>query len=187
MADLKDSILKSPTGQRMLSRVSPIYDNSYVGLWLFEAIGQEYDELWQIMDEFPLQLFPETATWSLGLWERRYGLTVPSASTIEERRMNIKIKRDARPPMNPARIEALAETITGAEASVKEGVAPFTFQLILSNDTDYSAAKLEETIKTYKPAHMSCDIIRVITLSGAPLYYGSALCQSVVFEFTERG
>lgn len=184
MTDLKDSILKSPTGQRMLSRVSPIYDNSYVGLWLFEAIGQEYDELWQIMDEFPLQLFPETATWSLGLWERRYGLSVPSASSIEERRMNIKIKRDARPPMNPARIKSIAETITGGEVEILENYKPFCFRLTISDNAQVD--RLEEVINTYKPAHMSCDIIRAFELGGDTTnYYGGALGTSILFVFSE--
>ena len=37
----RDVIITSPTAEKMLKRVSPIYDDSYVGLWIFQAIGIE--------------------------------------------------------------------------------------------------------------------------------------------------
>ena len=41
------------------------YDNSYVGKWLYEVMGQEYDTAREIAEDILNQLFPETATWGL--------------------------------------------------------------------------------------------------------------------------
>lgn len=36
-----DKFPESEAAKRMLSRISPIYDNSYVGKWLYEVMGRE--------------------------------------------------------------------------------------------------------------------------------------------------
>ena len=52
----------SPSAVRMLSRISPIYDKSYVGKWIFEVMGLEMDDVRLRFDELKAQAFPETAT-----------------------------------------------------------------------------------------------------------------------------
>ena len=37
--ELMRSILKNQKAQEIIDYVSPIYGNSYVGLWIYEAIG----------------------------------------------------------------------------------------------------------------------------------------------------
>ena len=39
-----DNLPSSPTGKRMLSRVSPIYDDSYFMKSFYQALGEEWDE-----------------------------------------------------------------------------------------------------------------------------------------------
>ena len=53
----------SESAKRQLGYVTAgFYDNSYVGKWIFQVIGQEYDDARKIMQELPAQMFPETAT-----------------------------------------------------------------------------------------------------------------------------
>lgn len=66
----------NPTALRMLSRISPIYDRSYVGKWIFEVMGADMDDVRLRFEELRAQAFPETATWGLFYWEQRYGLPV---------------------------------------------------------------------------------------------------------------
>lgn len=87
--NLRETMLTSPSGQRMIDRVTPIYDDSYIGLAMFQAIGLEYDKLWEIARTLPLQLFPESVTWGMELWERRYGITPVEGKTLEERRQKV--------------------------------------------------------------------------------------------------
>lgn len=62
--------------QRMISRVSPIYERSYVAKWLYEVMGQEVDDAEIRFSELREQANPETATWALRYWEQRYGIEV---------------------------------------------------------------------------------------------------------------
>ena len=67
MSDMIEKILSNDVARRMLTRISPIYDESYIGLWVNEAISREYVSLWEIVNTLADQLFPETATWGIEL------------------------------------------------------------------------------------------------------------------------
>lgn len=61
----------SESAKNMIASVSDgFYDNSYVGKWLYEVMGQEYDTAREIAEDILNQLFPETATWGLMYHER---------------------------------------------------------------------------------------------------------------------
>lgn len=79
------------------------YDKAYVGKWLFQVMGLEYDEAQKLAEELPLQMFPETATWGLKYHEIKWQLPVREHLPDEERRKLIFQKRDDRPPMTPYR------------------------------------------------------------------------------------
>ena len=52
----------SESAKNMIASVSDgFYDNSYVGKWLYEVMGQEYDTAREIAEDILNQLFPETA------------------------------------------------------------------------------------------------------------------------------
>ena len=53
---LRDEIITSKTARADAQRGCRIYDNSYVGLWIFEALGREYDRTWEIIETMPAQL-----------------------------------------------------------------------------------------------------------------------------------
>lgn len=91
----------------MMGMISPIYDNSYVGKWIFEVMSVPLSLAQDTINELREQAFPETATWSLPYWEQSYGLPTNEALSIEERRSRVISKRNYRKPMNPARIEML--------------------------------------------------------------------------------
>ena len=57
----------SPYGADMLECIDSggFYKDSYVGKWLFQVMGLEYDDALSIVGELPRQMFPETATWGL--------------------------------------------------------------------------------------------------------------------------
>lgn len=48
----------SESAKRQLGYVTAgFYDRSYVGKWIFQVIGMEYDEARKILEEFPKQFF----------------------------------------------------------------------------------------------------------------------------------
>lgn len=104
----------SSSAQRMLDDVSAgFYEKSYVGKWLFQVMGLEYDDAFQLVQELPEQFFPETATWGLKYHEMKWQLPVRENLGYEERRRLIYRKRDYRAPMTPYRMENMLKNATG--------------------------------------------------------------------------
>lgn len=74
------------TAKDMLSMISPIYDRSYVGKWIFQVMAAPLELARETVEDMKNQAFPETATWSLPWWEERYGITGNEGKPLEERR-----------------------------------------------------------------------------------------------------
>ena len=157
MSTLREIIITSDAAERMLNNTTPIYDNSKIALYMFEAIGREYDAVSAILDELPAQLNPETATWLLPLWERRFGLITDESLSLEERRRRIRLRRKHIGAFNPQKVKELAENLTGLIARVAENVGPYTFAVYLSA-TMTSDDALRRQIKKLKPSHQSFEI-----------------------------
>lgn len=158
---LRYTIITSPSAEKMLGRVSPIYDNSYVGLWLFEAIGREYDGLREIVDTFPDQLFPQSVTWAIELWEQRYGITPRPSQALEERRAAIKAARAKSAAFTPFVLEQYIYNLTGRQAEVVDHIDDFTFGVYIDN-TDGMRNAIVDDIEAYinknKHSHMSYNL-----------------------------
>lgn len=111
----------SESALRMLGNVTQgFYDNSYVGKWLYQVMGLEYDEARNLVEELPLQMFPETATWGLMYHEMKWQLPVRNNLSYEERRQLIYQKRDYRAPMTPHRMETYLKNATGFKVYVAD-------------------------------------------------------------------
>ena len=96
----------SESAKRQLSYVTKgFYDTSYIGKWIYQVMGLEYDEAKRIVEELPLQFFPETATWGLKYHEIKWQLPIRENLSYEERRRFIYQKRDAKAPMTPCHME----------------------------------------------------------------------------------
>ncbi len=146
----------SPAAKRMIKTVSPIYDKSYVGKWLFQVMGLEMDEAWKFLEELRLQAFPETATWGIVYWEQRYHIPPDDSLTIEERRQRVIIKRGKRRPMNPARIEQFTRDVSGRQTVVTEHNEDYVFFVaILPGEAEVDYHELIKTIRSVKPSHLS--------------------------------
>lgn len=134
------------TAKDMLSMISPIYDRSYVGKWIFQVMAASMELARETVEDMKNQAFPETATWSLPWWEERYGITGNEGKSLEERRRPIVQKRNTKRPMNPHRIAALVAEISGREVEIYENVAPHTYEVIIrpgSSNVDLAAVAEE--------------------------------------------
>lgn len=111
----------SNSAKKMLSYVSDgFYDESYVGKWLFQVMGIEYDKALEIVEDLPAQFFPETATWGLMYHEIKWGLPIRENLSYEERRKLIYKKRDYRAPMTPYRMEQYLKDVIGLEVHIED-------------------------------------------------------------------
>lgn len=153
-------ILTSESGKRMLSYVSPIYDQSKVMQAIFECIGKEVDDLHTWCDDILNQFFPQTATWGLEYWENRLGIVTNTSLPIETRRKNILLKLATRTPVTPARLKSIIEAVSGVEADIVQNIAPYTFRvsLISQANGNIDVWQVNKTIKDTKPAHLAFEL-----------------------------
>ena len=55
--DLMEQILTSKSAKQMIDYVSPVYGKSRIGLWLFQVIGLELDDVKTICEDIIDQIF----------------------------------------------------------------------------------------------------------------------------------
>lgn len=150
----------SESARRMMRYITGngFYDQSYVGKWIFQIMGEEMDDARKrIEDELPYQAFPETATWGLRYHEEKYGLPVRNNLPYEERRKIILEKRNTRAPMNPYMMEKILENVTGRKVHIDDTGGPInTFTVdIEPGDNLVDVAAAIKKLKEIKQSHVS--------------------------------
>ena len=165
MTDERMTILTNDLGNQMLDMDAPIYDKSLITLWIFQAFGlflsQETqfvnDDSQQYVDSFIAQIFPQTVTWGISLWEEEYGITPDSSKSLQQRREYLQGIMFAANRVTPYTIKQLIYGITGLESNVIEDIAPFTIQIVLygyyENRTEITA-ELDKRL----PAHINYEL-----------------------------
>lgn len=151
--ELTRQILKSPSAQRMIDYVSPIYGEDYAALWLFEIMGRALDSAEEIGESLWDQTVPQTATWALPYWEEEYGVTPDPSWTIEQRQANILARIQYTAPVNPAKLAALAAAAAGVPCEIVENVAKNTFSVVLHGTTN-TLGRVKAVLDETKPAHL---------------------------------
>lgn len=147
------------TAKQMLSRVSPIYDKSYVGKWIFQVMGMEMAEARVLVESLRDQCYLERCTWGMRYWEERYGIEVNETKDLEERRAAVMSKRRRRGAMSPAALEDILEELTGRGITVEEKNQSYSFTVQIAdgeNIIDYTA--IISKINTVKPSHLGYSI-----------------------------
>lgn len=151
--ELMRQILKSERAQEMIDYVSPIYGDSYVGLWLFEVMGQAWDKVWDIFTSLRNETTPITADKLIGMWEDSYGIPHNSSLTLEQRRARLIAWRD-RGPCNPHRLAAaVSSALNGVEVEVRENIKKNTFLVVIRNVV-YDWTPAVEVLERKKPSHL---------------------------------
>lgn len=169
------------TAIRMMERISQIYDKSYVLKWIFEIMGMEMGEARAYFEELRQQPFPERTTWAIEYWERRYAIIPKPTDDLETRRRNIIMKRGARLPMNPARMEQIVDGLTGGTSTVTENVDDYTFRVSIDGAAlGMNTLSVIKEIKRRKPSHQNFDYIVVVRAKKPATLRLGGLMTSVV-------
>lgn len=154
----------SESANRMLRYVTEgFYEKSYVGKWLYQVMGMEYDSARAVFEELAAQLFPETATWGLMYHEMKWGLPVRPNLSYEERRRLIYRKRDYRSPMTPRRMEIYLENAMDFEVHVAdcndpgeygyEFEHPSVFRVVFIGEDTLDSRQARELLSGLKQSH----------------------------------
>ena len=152
--DMMRAILTDETAQRMIDFVSPIYGNSYVGLWMYQTMGVVIGEAYKLAEQLKRETNPATAELLLDYWEAHYAIPMDSSLSIEQRRNRIILKTQTRGGVSPARLAAaISSALNGVRVEITENVAKNTF---LINIREYveSIAPAVAVAERMKPAHL---------------------------------
>lgn len=181
--EMMQYILRSKMAQRIIDFVSPIYGNSYVGLWIFQAIGIVLGDTYTIAEQLRYETNPGTAELLLDYWEDHYGIPRDSSLTTEQRRIRIIAKTQSRGPCNPKRLEAaVSASLGGVPVEITENVAKNTFLVnIREYVTDFTAAVA--VLERMKPAHLIYQIrIATQTVTEAELKIAIAMTHTEKYK-----
>lgn len=181
--DLMRSVLTDEMAQRIIDWVPPVYGDSYVGLWIFQAIGTLLGEVRDICEALMYETSPATATLLLDQWEDQYGLMRDSSMTTEQRRARIVQKRLARGPCNPATLAvAVSNALGGIKVEIQENVAKNTFAVVLA-DVVEDISPAVPVLERMKPAHLIYEFrVAAQTATATKVGVGIAVTQSEIME-----
>lgn len=159
--ELMVQILQSEKAQEIIDDISQIYGNSYVGLWLIQAMGTALDELWKIVASLPSEFIPTTATWALDYWEQEYGFSKDSSLSDDQRQLRFRNKLMDKVPYNPARMESMIAGALGIPdnmVNIEENVSKNKFRVYVRRYVEDLSAAIK-LINQKKPSHLIYDIV----------------------------
>lgn len=168
--ELMRAILKNEMAQRLVDYVSPVYGNSYVALWIFQAIGTVLGESYNLGDQIKYETNPLTSTIMQDYWEEHYGIARDTSLTVAQRQNRIVSKIRTRGACNPAKLAAAVSTaLGGVKVDIHENTARNTFRVNIREyvpDITTAVAVLERM----KPAHLIYQMqVALQTVSPAEL------------------
>lgn len=158
--DLEQQIITSEEAKAFLQMVTKgFYSQSYTGLWIYEVIGREWDELRAWADGMKEEINPQTCTWSVGIWEWVYGIETDETLDLEYRRQRILAKIRSVRPINPETIRRGVAVLIGASVEaveVHDLVGPYRFEVIIHpQETPFPYNRIDPYIREIKPSHLA--------------------------------
>lgn len=158
------AIIHSPEAEAFLRTVTKgFYNRSYIGLWIYEVIGREWDELRLWSEGMRTEIHPQTCTWSIAVWEWVYGFEPDESMALEERRRRILSKVIGAKPINPEVLRRGISVVSGAEAEVTDFIAPYRFGVTLNiTNNPIPMERVLRYIYEAKPAHLSVAGVEVV-------------------------
>lgn len=110
------------------------------------------------IDDLLKQFFVETATWSLYLWETKYGIAADESKPLADRRTAVRDKMTAAGNTTAEMVRQLAIALTGYEARVVVNSTDYSFSLefLGEEDTlaDIDVSQVRKMVEQIKPAHL---------------------------------
>ena len=177
--EMMRAILTNEKAQEIIDYVSPRYGNSYVALWIFQAMGIVLGEIYDIANKLRSETSPATADLLLDYWENHYAIPKDSSLTKEQRNLRLISKTSVRGPANPKRLEAaVSAALGGVKVEITENIAKNTF-LVNVREVVGDITPAIAVLERMKQTHLIYQIqVATQTIAEADLKVAIALTHS---------
>lgn len=112
-----DIASKSPN---LMNYMPEYYQNSNAIKNMLDSHSYEVGKLLVTIEDVEKQLYINTATWGLDIWEAVYGITTNLTATYEDRREVIKAKMRGQGTITKQMLKKTAEAFSGGEVEIIE-------------------------------------------------------------------
>ena len=180
---LSTAILTDETAQRIIDYVSQIYGRSYVGLWLFEVIGEALTSVRGVADELRNETNPITANLLLDYWEAHYNIPADSTMNAKQRQARLESKLLSRGPCNPYRLAtAISSARGGVEVEITENISKNKVLVNIRSAVD-DIKPAVAVIEKKKPAHLIYEIrVAMKTVAEADIKVAIAMTRAESYK-----
>lgn len=162
-------MLHSETGKMLFEWITSIYDDCKIMIQVYEALGVQFDNVNYMFEDILKQMFPQTATWGLELWERRLNLPTNESENMENRRGKVIAKIQSKVTVNPETMAVITKNFTGADIKIIEWLKDWTFAVQTDAKSMNKAFEIHKIIKRIKPSHMAY-VLQFILQQDANMY-----------------
>lgn len=148
--------------ERLMQHMPKYYRVVAEIITLQKAIEEELKEVDLMSNDILNQFFIYTATWSLPIWERIFGLTIgDSSSNIQERRENLISKLRSYGTTTKEMIIRVGNAFTNGGVQIIEHNPEYKFEVVFTNviGIPNNMKDFRETIEIIKPAHLTYSIV----------------------------
>lgn len=141
----------------LMAYLPSYYHNSRVMSAVLEVQANEFGKLKYALYDVLRQLFVDTATWGLDLWERELGIKTEPLKNYINRRSVIKAKLRGYGTTTVEMIKRVAAAYSGGEVEVVEYPAEYRFvvKFVGTRGIPPNMQDLTRTIEQIKPAHQA--------------------------------
>ncbi|MEK5068115.1 putative phage tail protein [Sporosarcina sp. FSL K6-1508] len=146
--------ITTDTGREMLRSVLPIYNDDEYSLAIFEANGKVMDEVRTVVKQTRNQMFPQMATWSLGWWEEKLGITDMEKRPHQERIHRVLFELNKYFTITRHQMEIIVNNYVELKsAKVEEVDEEYAFRVVIPAGHK-SGVGLRAAVEESKPAHL---------------------------------
>nr|WP_312578330.1 putative phage tail protein [Sedimentibacter sp.] len=155
--DTQNEIIPEDHYVRLMKYLPDCYQNSAQMNDLQQSIGKEFGVLSYNIDELLNQMYVDTATWGLELWEKQLGIQTDISKSNTARREIIKAKLRGAGTTTKSMIKNTAMAFSGGDVDVIEYPKEnkFVIQFVGVLGIPPNMAGLIQSIEEIKPAHLS--------------------------------
>lgn len=155
-----------------LTEYLPLYEReSKVIQEIMKAQEIEIDKLRLSIEDLEKQLFIDTATWGLAVYEKKLKLPIRPNKSLEERRSIIKAKMRGVGKVDLAMIKSIVEAYT---RSIVDIIFDGRIKIEISNERTITLNMQDmfNAIEEVKPAHLDYDVTLNYKQKSSEIYIG---------------